>query len=538
MSRHHLIVILAFAILAAGTTAHIFTGYSGGRATNSVHAAGTDDAYITYRYAQNLIEGNGLVFNPGEKVEGYSNFLYVLAMAVLHVFVPPDSIYTAGSMLNLLCLMLALWIFWRFARSRLGDGHAAVSALMFALCTPLWAWTAAGLETAPVLAAQMAVWVAVAAVLEDESRRRFWTLTGLLGLFILLRADGFLMPLIVLAYLVLRGRARLAMRTALALLPVVIVYFGWRLVYYGDLLPNTYHTKVTGPLIERIGYALNQLYWVSYPNALLIYAVILLFALGAAIIAFRKEGGRSSALTFELVFPFCLLLYWLAIGGDHFGERFLIVLYPMGILVFLDQFARALPAGRLVPLVVVLAIFQLSPLIGDIRFDYTSKRYDAWVTLGKFLGARYSNELLATSAAGKIPYFSRLPSIDMLGLTDSHIGKIETEHFRDPGHDKIDPEYVLSRQPDLIASWVFPSLDVDCDLNRESYLRAGYRLKFLLNTTRDPGGRRVQVGGTVAPRGAVIDVSGMGDNDRRRLISRGYDFAVLERVGATGGSSD
>ncbi|GAH95705.1 unnamed protein product, partial [marine sediment metagenome] len=34
----------------------------------------TDDAYISYRYAQNLAEGNGLVYNLGERVEGYSNF--------------------------------------------------------------------------------------------------------------------------------------------------------------------------------------------------------------------------------------------------------------------------------------------------------------------------------------------------------------------------------------------------------------------------------------------------------------------------------
>ncbi|MEI7887528.1 MAG: hypothetical protein WCJ04_09060, partial [Actinomycetes bacterium] len=37
-----------------------------------------DDAFITYRYARNLARGNGLVFNPGERVEGYTNFLWTL----------------------------------------------------------------------------------------------------------------------------------------------------------------------------------------------------------------------------------------------------------------------------------------------------------------------------------------------------------------------------------------------------------------------------------------------------------------------------
>jgi len=40
-----------------------------------------DDAYISFRYARNLIEGNGLVFNPGERVEGYTNFLWTVLMA-------------------------------------------------------------------------------------------------------------------------------------------------------------------------------------------------------------------------------------------------------------------------------------------------------------------------------------------------------------------------------------------------------------------------------------------------------------------------
>src|SRR5262245_65582120 len=40
-----------------------------------------DDAYISFRYGDNLVHGHGLVFNPGERVEGYSNFLWVMAMA-------------------------------------------------------------------------------------------------------------------------------------------------------------------------------------------------------------------------------------------------------------------------------------------------------------------------------------------------------------------------------------------------------------------------------------------------------------------------
>ena len=40
-----------------------------------------DDAFISFRYAQNFIQGNGLVFNKGEVVEGISNPLWTLMLA-------------------------------------------------------------------------------------------------------------------------------------------------------------------------------------------------------------------------------------------------------------------------------------------------------------------------------------------------------------------------------------------------------------------------------------------------------------------------
>ena len=42
-----------------------------------------DDAFISFRYARNLLEGHGLVYNPGEYVESYSNFLWVLELTAL-----------------------------------------------------------------------------------------------------------------------------------------------------------------------------------------------------------------------------------------------------------------------------------------------------------------------------------------------------------------------------------------------------------------------------------------------------------------------
>ncbi len=72
-----------------------------------------DDAFISFRYARNLLEGHGLVFNPGEYVEGYTNFLWVLELAALWglLGIPPEQ---AAPWLSVACTVgtlaaLGLW---------------------------------------------------------------------------------------------------------------------------------------------------------------------------------------------------------------------------------------------------------------------------------------------------------------------------------------------------------------------------------------------------------------------------------------------
>ena len=52
-----------------------------------------DDAYISYRYVANFLNGDGLVYNIGERVEGYTNFGWVI--------------------------YLIMWVHWERATSRL-----------------------------------------------------------------------------------------------------------------------------------------------------------------------------------------------------------------------------------------------------------------------------------------------------------------------------------------------------------------------------------------------------------------------------------
>ncbi len=105
------------------------------------------------------MRGQGLVFNRGERVEGYSNFLYVLMMAPAFWLTSRDGVYFFSVLLNLIFAAGALWLFTDYVRQKLGEPSALAGALLLALCLPLWVAVASGLETCLVLLITLAMWV-------------------------------------------------------------------------------------------------------------------------------------------------------------------------------------------------------------------------------------------------------------------------------------------------------------------------------------------------------------------------------------------
>src|SRR5688572_26967624 len=188
------------AVLVAGTLVHALYGYA--HEDLSGHAAGSDDAYISYRYARNLAAGSGLTFNPGERVEGYSNLLYVLVLAPVFLFARDAAVLPIAVALNCLCAMAALVLFHRRLEARHGARAAAWGALVFTAWPALWLWNASGMETSLVLLLQVALW---AEVTRDDAAARTRPLVVVLVLLLLARADGFVSAGLGVLYLAVRG---------------------------------------------------------------------------------------------------------------------------------------------------------------------------------------------------------------------------------------------------------------------------------------------------------------------------------------------
>jgi hypothetical protein len=480
---------------------------------------GLDDAYISYRYAENLVHGEGLVFNHGERVEGYSNFLYVLAVAPAFWVTDRDGVYFFSVLLNILCALGALWLFSEYLRRRLGERSALAGSLLFALCLPLWAAVAGGLETCLVLLISVAIWVWAERLAAGPTRRDTLALALLVVLSLLARVDGFLIPGIAILYLLLKRRFRPALVCALALLAAQGLYELWRWEYYGALLPTTYYVKVAGSMLARLNHAGGEFSRIALFEGLWPYVIILFLGLARLIYnggRARRESSRD--FRFEILFAPLWVAYWFYIGGDHFWDRFLIILYPMGIFGLLCALPRIPNQRRAVYGLVVLVFLQVgAPILVDSRFIHNANKYDCWIGTGKFLGEKYPGKTLAVGALGKMPFFSGLYTIDMLGLADPVIAHMPVANrVFQPGHLKFDADYTLSRKPDLIALSIFPSRDLAFGLSRAKYERAGYHLEYLVDARRPPH-----------PGQHLVEVGGLDEGTVRNLILNGFDEAVL-----------
>lgn len=477
---------------------------------NALHAQGLDDAYISYRYALNLTAGEGLVFNPGERLEGFSNLLWVLAAALLLQVSAPENLHAAVCVLNALLAAAALLVFHGEMRRRAGGFAAAAAAAAWAFYPFLWLWVGSGLETLAMVLLQLLVWRCLSRWEEGPA----WGLLALwLSLAVLLRADGFVLIAIVAGHFLLARQPGNAWRTALLGAPAVLAIFAFRLFYYRDLWPSTYYVKVTRGLFDRVLSGFGQLGELLTCYLLAPFLAALFWEL------WRSREGLRGGLAPELTLGGGLLAYWLYVGGDVFKLRFLLVLVPFGLAVIFGSYARGLGRRHVGGLAALLLAAYAGIAFSLPDFRWQTARYDAWIELGRFLGQRHPGALLATDGAGKVPFYSGLAAIDMLGLCDSHISRLPPSREERPGHEKSDPAYVLGRRPDLIAGYLWPSLEVSPGLDRERYRAAGYHIAYLVNI--DPGG----LANSILPAPAA-------DEDYPLLLAQGYRYAVLSRSSA------
>jgi hypothetical protein len=292
-----------------------------------------DDSMISMRYARNFAEGHGLVWNPGEHVEGYSNFLWTLWMSVVHLLGLPDRQTSLLLMVTGAGLLIGTLLVVRRLCALLVPDAPLVGVLamaMTALYYPLVFWALRGTEVAPA-----AFLVSLAALLAlelraDWSSRRCWALAAVLGAAALTRDDLLVPCVVVLAWVAWQFPSEHRRRTLLivggTVAALVAGHEVLRVAYYGDALPNTYYLKLGSiPIGERLGTgAESLLYTVLYSMS-----GPLLLA-GGALVWRRRSAG---ILLLPGLFA-AQCAYSVYVGGDawedvKFANRFFATVAPV-----------------------------------------------------------------------------------------------------------------------------------------------------------------------------------------------------------------
>ena len=204
-----------------------------------------DDALISLRYTKRLLDGQGLTWNSGERVEGYSNLLWVLSAAALG-WLGVDLI-TSVRILGVAGMVLSMAaVLYAYPPSSLSATPVTSIALLFlALSSAFAVWAIGGMEQ-PFVAALLA-WAVVLCFPHLESRHvsfRQLQWPGLcLALLCLTRPDAPLFTAAaVLAMVVVGGGRREAFEKGIALATLPVLFFlgqlTFRLFYYGEWVPE------------------------------------------------------------------------------------------------------------------------------------------------------------------------------------------------------------------------------------------------------------------------------------------------------------
>lgn len=448
-----------------------------------------DDGFIVYQYVKNFAAGEGFVYAPGLRVEGYTGFLWVGLLGVLARLLPLP-IPVLGAVLGVASGVASLVLVVQLSRTvaRTPWPWSLLAAGLLAVNGAMVTWSTSGLETLLFAFLLLAAAGAYAGVLERG--RPAWPVPLLFALLAMTRPEGMLFfGLTSLHFWVREIRAgrswigRPVWIWAGLFLGVFLPWYLARWAWYGDPLPNTAYVKLGhGTEMLRLGLRYVTGYLVDY--GLLLY-------LPAALVLLRRP--RVAWRDYLALLVGAYTAYVVYAGGDGLGSyRFSVHVAPLLFLLvqegWADLYARLRdgPFVRRGPLLAGLAMLAvaasvwsltrhtLQPLWLAERVRWTEPHseltfpgrgevhdyvwFDTYFVDRLAAAARWldahapDGSLVASTPAGSIAYHMRHPVLDMLGLNDRHIARTEPGHvgWARPGHFKGDGAYVLDREPAYI----------------------------------------------------------------------------------------
>ena len=375
-----------------------------------------DDAYIFFRYAQNIADGYGPVWNTdGKAVEGFSSPIWVYWLGFWGTWF---DIPLVARLSGLVAMVGILWSVYDLSN------HSLFSVWGVALTMGFHYWGTAGLETSWMI---WMILVCLPVLYQSPSLTHVCALS-VLGV---LRPEGIGLVGLLSIWSWWHYRERSILY---AWIPMII-WQGIRWQVFGDIMPNTYWAKATGDWWIRLQSGWNYAGWLSIPIFVGLlnrkrrdwwYPVVLWLVV--------VVGGGDWMLHHRLLLPTITVL-WVMTAGLPLQYRILatvpLMKYWMSVTVL----------GSVM-------VFWYSGKTLPIHHHQEGNLIEVSENMAKEIQAVYSKDsLIAINHAGVLPYFlQEYAFVDMSALNDRYLARL-------PGnlHEKYDSDYVLSRKPDLVV---------------------------------------------------------------------------------------
>lgn len=431
-----------------------------------------DDAYISFRYAANLVAGNGLVYNVGESppVEGYTNFLWtMLSAGAIASKLDPAIVANVVSAASAAALVLLVA---RFAHVRFGlsGARCGVVALFLGILPVVSCWSTGGLETMTFVLCVFLVYERIS----SGPVVRGWQAGIAAAAATLLRADGagFAFAALVVAWIDAGSRPEVRaaiVRAAMLCVAAFSAQLAFRLAWHEDWIPNTARVKagLSAMRLER-GAKYAATMYLAMP-ALVLTPLL-------ALIATRGTAKCPRRVAFACVaFAIVVTGYAIWAGGDFlpFG-RFVAPLAPFAALAFAAMLARpaawvrasaalliaTAPAATLgiqfVPQALHFRWNEELAIPEQTMWEGVRERAANWTLVGRALRNRFEGQSIVLAGIGAVGYYSGLRVYDMFGLVSPEVARAGLPIQRaSPGHDqRVDPEFFGPSRPDLIGAWI------------------------------------------------------------------------------------
>lgn len=336
-----------------------------------------DDAYHGFVMSKNLAEGNGFVYNVGERVNASTCPLFSILIGCLGIVFKnyPIMSFFVCSLLSTAAFAV---IVYRFCRKR---WH--VVFLFFALISSysFFSYTTSGLENSLLFLLE-ALFLSIVLLNEKFDAKKLLGISFICSLILMTRMDAGIIVFFVTAYCFLAKRDCGFFKMILCGIAGLIPFALWEVfsvLYYGALFPNTYYIKVnTG--FEKSLYIKNG---IIYMFASEIFDVALaVFIIIAIILMIKSKNLKMVCITIGMV---AKAAYLLSVGGDfmlgrHFSDMYFIAII---VIVFLEDsikipFSLFEADNRSILCCLLVFCLSLTVIFRSINVtDYISKDYFA-----------------------------------------------------------------------------------------------------------------------------------------------------------------